>query len=52
MHSLQLIEQLAPGGRMVIPVGPEHGAQEFMQVRDDDMSQLSSVSLEVSLEEP
>ena len=26
-----LLEQLAPGGRMVVPVGPEHGDQYLVQ---------------------
>ncbi|KAL3985350.1 Protein-L-isoaspartate(D-aspartate) O-methyltransferase [Acanthocheilonema viteae] len=31
----QLIEQLAKGGRMLIPVGPEGGPQQFVQVDKD-----------------
>jgi protein-L-isoaspartate(D-aspartate) O-methyltransferase len=30
-----LIEQLGPGGRMVIPVGPRHGDQELMLLTKD-----------------
>lgn len=30
-----LVEQLARGGRMVIPVGPEHGEQYLMQIDKD-----------------
>lgn len=33
--ALQLIEQLAKGGRMLIPVGPEGGPQQFVQVDKD-----------------
>ncbi|KAK6108154.1 Protein-L-isoaspartate(D-aspartate) O-methyltransferase domain protein [Brugia pahangi] len=32
---VQLIEQLAKGGRMLIPVGPEGGPQRFVQVDKD-----------------
>ncbi|CAG9532448.1 unnamed protein product [Cercopithifilaria johnstoni] len=32
---IQLIEQLAKGGRMLIPVGPEGGRQRFVQVDKD-----------------
>lgn len=32
-----LIDQLAKGGRMIIPVGPQHGDQHLMQIdRDND----------------
>lgn len=30
-----LIEQLRPGGRMVIPVGPQHGDQELLLITKD-----------------
>ncbi len=30
-----LLEQLRPGGRMVIPVGPRHGDQELLLVTKD-----------------
>lgn len=30
-----LIEQLAPGGRLVLPIGPVHGAQELIRLRKD-----------------
>ncbi len=36
-----LVEQLKPGGRLVIPVGPSHGPQELMLVRKDDKGRLS-----------
>ncbi len=29
---LKLVEQLRPGGRMIVPVGPEGGVQELVQV--------------------
>ncbi|VDN06121.1 unnamed protein product [Thelazia callipaeda] len=32
----QLIEQLAKGGRMVIPVGLQHSTQRFMQIDKDE----------------
>ena len=30
--SFQLVEQLAPGGRLIIPVGPENGDQNLEQI--------------------
>jgi hypothetical protein len=30
--SKALVDQLKDGGRMIIPVGPEHGNQELVQV--------------------
>lgn len=36
-----LLEQLAPGGRMVIPVGPTEGVQELMLYTKDKKGQVS-----------
>lgn len=41
----QLVDQLAHGGRMVIPVGPEGGHQEFIQVDKDAQGNVSKQSL-------
>ncbi len=30
-----LVAQLAPGGRLVVPVGPQHGAQQLMVIAKD-----------------
>lgn len=32
---LQLLDQLKPGGRMVCPIGPEHGEQYLEQFDKD-----------------
>jgi protein-L-isoaspartate(D-aspartate) O-methyltransferase len=40
-----LVEQLKPGGRMVIPVGPKWGAQRLMLVLKDDAGQVTTRSL-------
>ncbi|WP_370279063.1 protein-L-isoaspartate(D-aspartate) O-methyltransferase [Pontibacterium sp.] len=37
-----LLEQLKPGGRMVIPVGPEYGGQILYQVDKDDTGTIES----------
>jgi protein-L-isoaspartate(D-aspartate) O-methyltransferase len=37
-----LIEQLAPGGRLVIPVGPPFGHQELLTIEKDDAGELLS----------
>ena len=40
-----LIEQLAPGGRMIIPVGPAGGFQEYVQVDKDESGRVHRKSL-------
>ncbi|MDI3323789.1 protein-L-isoaspartate(D-aspartate) O-methyltransferase [Pontibacterium granulatum] len=37
-----LLEQLKPGGRMIIPVGPEYGGQVLYQVDKDDTGMIES----------
>ena len=37
-----LIEQLAPGGRLVIPVGPPFGHQELMMIEKDAAGELDT----------
>uniref|UniRef100_A0A0R3RQ76 Protein-L-isoaspartate O-methyltransferase n=1 Tax=Elaeophora elaphi TaxID=1147741 RepID=A0A0R3RQ76_9BILA len=41
----QLIEQLAKGGRMLIPVGPEGGPQRFVQVDKDEDGNVTQKNL-------
>ncbi|EFO28454.1 protein-L-isoaspartate O-methyltransferase [Loa loa] len=41
----QLIEQLAKGGRMLIPVGPEGGPQQFVQVDKDADGKVTQKNL-------
>eukprot|EP00743_Colponemidia_sp_Colp-15_P010657 GILK01011767.1.p1 GENE.GILK01011767.1~~GILK01011767.1.p1 ORF type:complete len:248 (+),score=18.64 GILK01011767.1:65-808(+) len=40
-----LIEQLAPGGVMVIPVGPQHGAQSLMRIEKTAEGQVKMSDL-------
>jgi protein-L-isoaspartate O-methyltransferase len=43
-----LTDQLAPGGAIVIPVGPAHGAQDIRLVHKDALGKLKeSVLLDV-----
>uniref|UniRef100_A0A915PQJ5 Protein-L-isoaspartate(D-aspartate) O-methyltransferase n=1 Tax=Setaria digitata TaxID=48799 RepID=A0A915PQJ5_9BILA len=42
---VQLIEQLAKGGRMLIPVGPEGGSQRFVQVDKDENGKITQKNL-------
>lgn len=37
-----LLEQLKPGGRMIIPVGPEYGGQILYQIDKDDTGKIES----------
>jgi protein-L-isoaspartate(D-aspartate) O-methyltransferase len=36
-----LIEQLRPGGRMVVPVGPRHGDQELTLLTKDSAGKVT-----------
>ena len=36
-----LIEQLRPGGRMVMPVGPHHGDQDLMLLTKSDTGEVT-----------
>ena len=36
-----LIDQLKPGGRMIIPVGPVHGAQNLVFIQKDEEGNMS-----------
>lgn len=40
-----LAAQLAPGGRMVVPIGPEGGAQELLQVDKDEGGAVTTRAL-------
>lgn len=40
-----LLEQLAPGGRMLIPVGGQYGGQEFVQVDKDTNGEIKRTNL-------
>ena len=40
-----LIEQLRPGGRMVVPVGPPHGDQELVLITKDAAGAVSRRSV-------
>lgn len=37
-----LVAQLAPGGRLVLPVGPQHGAQQLMVIEKDAAGAITS----------
>lgn len=42
---LQLLSQLAPGGRMLIPVGEAHSDQRFVQVDKDQNGEITARDL-------
>lgn len=41
----ELLDQLAPGGRMVVPVGPQYAGQELRRYRKDESGQVSVETL-------
>ena len=40
-----LVQQLKPGGRMIIPVGPNGGAQYLMLIHKDAEGQITETNL-------
>ena len=40
-----LLDQLAPGGRLVVPVGPQYAGQELRRYRKDESGQVSVETL-------
>jgi protein-L-isoaspartate(D-aspartate) O-methyltransferase len=40
-----LVDQLKPGGRMVIPVGSVYGVQNLILVEKDDVGQVTTRNL-------
>lgn len=41
----ELLDQLAPGGRLVVPVGPQYAGQELRRCRKDESGQVSVETL-------
>ncbi|MCB0220074.1 MAG: protein-L-isoaspartate(D-aspartate) O-methyltransferase [Chrysiogenetes bacterium] len=41
----ELLDQLAPGGRLVVPVGPQYAGQELRRYRKDESGQVSVETL-------